>query len=212
MLDMLTGSLVAKDAEISGKINATSGEIDNVTATNLKVKDGSFSGTINATSGTIQDVTATNLKVESGKFSGNINIGNSATVLNQDGTGHIAYGNIRWNDEYDVHFKGVNIDTLMNYSCHYCSGTAAQPIERAATVATLGLGVAAGEVIALPSNPNQCRPYIIINGSNQKKTLSGNGRDIWCKDTLYNDLVIDGYEVIMFLAIGNRWQVINRFG
>lgn len=70
-IDFLNGKIYAQDAVIKGQINATSGTMDSVTATNLTVNSGEFTGKVTANRGSIGGFSLNdgNLKAPTAKLS-----------------------------------------------------------------------------------------------------------------------------------------------
>ena len=134
ILNGITGKLTANDATIKGHIDAISGtfagELSAATGTfagSLTAATGTFSGELSAVTGAIGG-----FNIEEGKLittgaglSGVAGVGNdnpafwaggtyeqaiantAKTILRHDGSGHLANGNILWDENGDTEFTGV---------------------------------------------------------------------------------------------------------
>lgn len=82
-------TFIATKLLISIKIKAEQIDATNLEANGLKAKNADIEGKIVA---------------ESGLFKGDINIGDGSNTINQDGSGHIAKGNIHWDSNGNIEF------------------------------------------------------------------------------------------------------------
>lgn len=181
-----------------GTLHATKANIEGT----IKATDGEFRGKVYATDG---------------EFAGRIYIGGGAIRLEKDGSGSLGNGQIYWQADYGaLTIPFLNLGQVWGFDQLPVFASQYTPVNRDAALSFLD--IPDNETVNLPSNPHTAFIYTIVNRTQKKKYLNGNGHKVYYRlESLTgyyilqeaDSFTLGSAQTAMLIFDGKKWYVIS---